>query len=176
MKLYRIQTTAPEFNDRQNITFYWFVHKRPSPAQRDASKLVEGYEPGGYHDEAIDELFNAAEVELFIDWLTANRPHLGSPKTVEVKLPLLSNTIGVGCLSVGGDDDYLHPFGREACADPAARLWKAMAYFRRDGSRPVSRSRKSLSTGSEDSKMTLHTTRNIMTGETHTFELKRAAA
>ena len=135
MKLYRIQTTAPEFNDRQNITFYWFVHKRPSPAQRDASKLVEGYEPGGYHDEAIDELFNAAEVELFIDWLTANRPHLGSPKTVEVKLPLPSNTIGVGCLSVGGDDDYLHPLsdGKPALIQPLG--FEVMAYFRRDGSR-----------------------------------------
>src|SRR5580700_7578976 len=43
MKLYRIQTIAPEFQDRQNVSFDWFVSYRAVPALRDASKLVESY-------------------------------------------------------------------------------------------------------------------------------------
>ena len=133
MKLYRIQTTAPEFQDRQNLSFDWFVSYRDVPASRDASKLVEGYSREGYHDAAIDELFNGPEAKALADWLRTNRPELGAPKIVEIELPLPRDSISIGCLPVGGDDDFLSPIhdGKPVRIQPLG--FEVMGYFRIEG-------------------------------------------
>ena len=135
MKLYRIQTIAPEFQGRQNVSFDWFVSNRANFITRDACKLVEDYPltkdnpRRGFLDAAIDELFDGPEAKALADWLRTNRPELGAPEIIEIELPLPRDSISIGCLPVGGDDDFLSPIhdGKPVRIQPLG--FEVMGYF-----------------------------------------------
>jgi hypothetical protein len=72
------------------------------------AELIENYDANNemrlYSEEAINEMFSLEEAEAWMAWL---KSHQGGceHEIEEAKLPI--NTMGVGAIPVGGEQDFL---------------------------------------------------------------------
>src|SRR5271166_4819824 len=84
-KLYTVRTVIPEFDGHRNVAVSWFVAERSLRVRRRYAELIAGYEAterDGYAEEAIDELFSAAEAEAFVGWIKIDRGATDEDTTV----------------------------------------------------------------------------------------------
>jgi hypothetical protein len=109
MKLYSVRTTVKEYSGCKDVVFNWFRHAM-AQGRRPYADLVKDYEPGRpdalYTEELIEELFTWDEARQLKDYLERHHGDEGETVIEQVPLPVENRTMGYGCLSVGGDDDF----------------------------------------------------------------------
>jgi hypothetical protein len=105
--LYRVTSTVSEHRGHEDVTFSWFVQDRREPVFP-YEEVIEGYDPDaegvGYAEGAVDELFTLTEANVLADYLWRAWGD-DSVEITEVPLPLSGNTMPIGAIPMGLEQD-----------------------------------------------------------------------
>jgi len=109
MELYDVTTIVKEFSGCKNVEFNWFrCGERRAP--RSYADLIENYDPSDryvyYAEGCIDEMFELDEAQALKDYIDQNYGEAGITTIEKAKLPIATDTIGLGAISVGGPQDF----------------------------------------------------------------------
>jgi hypothetical protein len=109
MKLYRVRTTAKEYDGCRDVVFEWFRHAMPE-GRRPYADLIRDYEPGNpdicYAEGFVEELFTWDEAQQLKEYFDQHHGDVGETVIEEKSLPVENCSMGVGALPVGGGDDF----------------------------------------------------------------------
>ncbi|MBA7553281.1 hypothetical protein ES705_45871 [subsurface metagenome] len=124
--VYQVTSVVKKYRNCKDVPFSWFMTSREKPFIP-YKKGIKNYEKGNlYQEGAIDELFTRQEADQLVAYLEKeHKDDILKTSIDEQKLPLANDIMGIGCIPVGGGNDFYMLDGEKNYNLP----FKAWGYF-----------------------------------------------